>query len=280
MTVDSEAIFALMELREPRPACPLGAPRRDGGRMDRRARRARALPRARTLAPAVDRQDGSGLFFASTRRALAIVEAALAGTTRGARGARGSAPARRRWPNRARAPLPPRSRLPRERATSRPSERRARPCRASSGSLRSRRQPPLATRRAGRPVPSSRRRSRTRYWNAVHAPRGTSSIRYTCHSERSVASSLRAVGPVRHLRQPAESTARARHPASTARSRRSSPCSTSNPPRGARSRASRTCARRATRTEASVGARRDRAPSAYGRARRRERGAARGAPRA
>ena len=77
MTVDSEAIFALVELREHDPARAVRAPGRDGGRVARRPRRdtlylARGRMRPLWLATA-----GGSLYFASTRRALAIVAAAL-----------------------------------------------------------------------------------------------------------------------------------------------------------------------------------------------------------
>ena len=77
-------------------------------------------------------------------------------------------------------------------STSRPSGRRARPSRASSALRRSRQSAPRSEPSGRTSTPSARRRSRTRYWNAVHAPRGTSSIRYTCHSDRSVGSARRA----------------------------------------------------------------------------------------
>ena len=76
MTVDSEAIFALMELRrnDPRALSELrGAmaaawlDERDDG----------ALPRARAGRPLWLGRTGTELYFASTRRALAIVAAAL-----------------------------------------------------------------------------------------------------------------------------------------------------------------------------------------------------------
>ena len=66
------------------------------------------------------------------------------------------------------------------RASSPRSARRARPFRASSAWRRSRRSRPRqasSVPSGSTATPSSRRRSRTRYWNAVHAPRGTSRSR-------------------------------------------------------------------------------------------------------
>ena len=57
MTVDSEAIFALMAAPPTRRASALRAARHDGGRVARRARRHDALPRARTPSSALDRPD-------------------------------------------------------------------------------------------------------------------------------------------------------------------------------------------------------------------------------
>ena len=78
MTVDSEAIFALMEHRRHDATGAVRDARRDGSRVARRARRRHPLPRARASSAAVARPaPADGLYFASTRRALAIAAAAL-----------------------------------------------------------------------------------------------------------------------------------------------------------------------------------------------------------
>ena len=252
MTVDSEAIFALMELRDhdPRALSELRGAMAAAWLDDRDD--ADAVPRARTHAAALARHVG--------RRALLRVHPPRAHDRRGGaadparhpRGARRPSAARRRGSRRAGAALPARPALSRGRATSRPFGRRARPSRASSGSPRSRQSAPRSEPSGSTSTPSARRRSRTRYWNAVHAPRGTSSIRYTCHSERSVGIIAACFGPVGHLRQATETVARAPHPARRLARAAPRPGAPRTRPRAARCRASRTCARTATRTGASA----------------------------
>jgi len=179
MTVDSEAIFALMEIRRHDP-------------------RALAELRGAMAAAWLDARDGETLFLARGRLRHSGSAARPTGST--------SPPRDVLW----RSPPPlcgPRSTSPRcargasstssrdascasaafvriaaiaRRARSRRSVRRARQSRASSAWQRSRRSHP----RQASSVPSgntatssSRRRSRTRNWNAVHAPRGTSRSR-------------------------------------------------------------------------------------------------------
>ena len=217
MTVDSEAIFALDGAARARPARPLGAARRDGHRLARRARAA-----TRSSSPAASRRPlwigESGGDSSSPRRG---------GRSRSSRPRSACELAQREVregrllrvvgrADRSRAPLPPRPRLPRGGASSRPCARRTRPSPASSALGRASRfsgssglEPPSGA----TSTPSSRRRSRTRNWNAVQAPRGD--VEQPVHlplREQRVVCSPR-VRPVGHLRQPPERRARAPRPA-------------------------------------------------------------------
>ena len=161
-----------------RSARAVRAARRDGGGMARRPRRLDALPRARTHASALAGHDGreastsrrpGGRSRSSRRRC--VRGSTFARCARAACCTSGPAASCDERRFRCRPPLS-RGGVPAARA------------RAARGRL-----VPRATRRARRQsaprsdpsgstsTPSARRRSRTRNWNAVHAPRGTSSIR-------------------------------------------------------------------------------------------------------
>ena len=279
MTVDSEAIFALMEHRrhDPRALSEMrGA--MAAAWLDERDESTLYLARGR-LRPLWLGRTNDGLYFASTRRALTIAAAALRTRLdiREVREGRllhvveGRVVRERRFrPDR----QLPRGRLP----AARPRTARGRVVpRAARGAGVN--QPPRSDPSGSTSTPSSRSRSRTRYWNAVHAPRGTSSSRYTCHSDSSVESARRAS---------AQSDIFGRRPSVTRE--RSSLRDGSLEAllalehlearlRGAHSRASRRCARTATPTGSTSGARRGRARSASAPAPRRVRGAARAARR-
>ena len=79
MTVDSEAIFALMELQTKRRTRALRAPRHAWPRrwLDERDAGRRSSSPVAVARPLWIGRTRTALFFASTRRALAIVEAAL-----------------------------------------------------------------------------------------------------------------------------------------------------------------------------------------------------------
>ena len=137
MTVDSEAIFALMELRRHRPSRARRAARCDGRRLDGRAR-----PVVLYLARGVARP----LWIGRTgHRSLLRVDTARARDRRGGparaalpdRGARGpAAPGRRRRDRPVEGPLPAGTERYREEGVLPPSAPRTRPSPASSGSRR------------------------------------------------------------------------------------------------------------------------------------------------
>ena len=177
MTVDSEAIFALMEQR-------------------RHDARALSEMRGAMAAAWLDERDDATLYLArgrlrplwlgrDRRRPLLRVHASRAhDRRRGAedaprrpRAARGPPAARRRRARRSAGAASGLIAATASPATCRPSVLHARPCRASSASRRSPQSAPPSVPSGRTSTPSSRSRPRTRYWNAVQAPRGTSSSR-------------------------------------------------------------------------------------------------------
>ena len=178
MTVDSEAIFALVEHHRHDDPRPHPAARGDGRSLDGRARPDDALPRARASAPALDRPERGRLLLrldAASAQRSSRPHCELVCASRGARGS--SSPRgvdgrivreRRFRPDRRYREedyLPP-VRAPREAVSC--LERLA--CLAAACCLRSDPSGKTST-------PRLARRSRTRNWNAVQAPRGTSSSR-------------------------------------------------------------------------------------------------------
>ena len=182
MTVDSEAIFALVDAHGTEPAVleQLVGAMAAAWIDERRARR--PPPRARDRPAALDRP--------RPPRGALRVDAARARGRRSARSARRSARPRSRRAGCCRSSTARSSRsgagaligATARSACSPPSARRTRASRASSGSPRS---PPRLAQRPQRVIvpsgptrtPSSRRRSRTRYWNADQAPGCTSTMR-------------------------------------------------------------------------------------------------------
>ena len=235
---------------------------RDDGRLrgDLRARRARAgrargrssssaarwrrrgstsaTPARSSLARGVGRPlwlgtGGTELFFASTERALEVLEQLLPADAPQARARRGHA-ARASKTARVAAHATASGRTARSsrRRSCRRSARRTRASPASSASRRSPRgrlalAPSVPS--GATSTPSSRSRSRTRNWNVAHAPRRDVEhpVDLPLGQQRLVGS--RARRPSRRTSAAGRASARASAPCSTARSSRSSPTGTSKP---------------------------------------------------
>ena len=173
MTVDSEAIFALVDAYGPTPEvleelCGSMATAWFDEREPDTVYIARGVGRPLWL--------GEGLseaFFASTKKALEIVEQYLGRDASQARAARGDPRPAHRGPPAEGDPLPARQRLRRDAAAGRSSAPGRRYLPAPPRRDRGR----LSRPSADTSTPSSSSRSRTRYWNAAHAPLCGSSIR-------------------------------------------------------------------------------------------------------
>ena len=185
MTVDSEAIFALMELtRSDHAALEQLRGSMATAWIDERVAGRLHLARgvARPLWIGRARRE---VFFASTKSALEVVEGALRLTLRKHEVSEGRLLHLERGRIATEARFRTDRSLPRRPGCCRPCARRTRAPRASRSSPLL--QPPSdgaralaasrASRRARTVTPSSRSRSRTRYWNAAHGPASMSTSR-------------------------------------------------------------------------------------------------------
>ncbi len=280
MTVDSEAIFALMEHRRHDAARAVRDARRDGRGVARRARRRDALSRARAASTALARPHGRRpLLRVHAPRARDRRRGARRRASTSARCARDACSTSSRARSCASAASGPTAAIASP-TTSRRFARRARPCPASSGSRRS---PPQSARPS---VPSGRDLDAVLAEPLAHevlerGPGAARDVEQPVHLPLGQKRRIRAprLRPVGHLRQSPERDGELGALRDRSLETLLALAAPRTRPRGARFRASRTCACTATRTGSSAAARRDRAPSAFARAPRRARGAAREARR-
>ena len=280
MTVDSEAIFAARRALAERCAGARAAARRDGDRLDRRARARSCL---RSPAASAGRCGSARAATRSSSRRRATRSRSLERTARQAaqaRAARGDVARAARRRGREPRALPPRPEY--VEAT------RCRPCahRRKARSACARSSPRLAPRCAAAAgvsaEPTAAYPSRSSHVDALvdepladeeleRRPGAAPRVEHAVDLPLGQHAGVRAarLGPVGELRQPPEPARqrnalvdRALQPLLPHRRRRI-------PPRAAHSSASRTCASRATSTACGRGARRGRARSASGRAPRR-----------